>query len=57
MAERTRLFQEDIMCELKLQWDCDKSVARIRLVMTENPSVCATVNWKVCRIAIALYRL
>jgi hypothetical protein len=34
--------------------DCGKSVASIRLVRTENPSACATVNWKVCRVAIAL---
>jgi hypothetical protein len=34
--------------------ETDKSVARIRLVKTENPSVCATVNWKVCRIGIEL---
>jgi hypothetical protein len=36
-----------------------KSVARIRLVKTENHSVCVcvTVNCKVCRSAIALYDL
>jgi hypothetical protein len=40
------------MCHFKLPRDCDKSFARIRLVKTENPSVCGTVNCKVCRIAI-----
>jgi hypothetical protein len=36
---------------------CDKSVGRLRLVKTENPNACVTVNCKVCRIAIALYCL
>jgi hypothetical protein len=31
-----------------------KSVARIRLLKTENPSLYATVNWKVCRSEVAL---
>jgi hypothetical protein len=31
-----------------------KSVTRIRLVKTENTSVCITMNSKVCRLAIAL---
>jgi hypothetical protein len=26
-------------------------------VKTGNPSACAAVNWKVCKLAIALYRL
>jgi hypothetical protein len=34
-----------------------RSVARIRLVDTENPSACAAVNLKVCKSAIALYGL
>jgi hypothetical protein len=32
---------------------CYKSVARIRLMKTEDPSMCATVNCKLCRSAIA----
>jgi hypothetical protein len=39
-----RLSKKDSMCDLKLQWDCYKSVARIRLVKIENPSGCVTVN-------------
>jgi hypothetical protein len=34
-----------------------RSVARRRPVETENPSACATVNWKFCKSAIALYGL
>jgi hypothetical protein len=34
--------------------ETDKSVARTRLVKTENTSTCVTVNCKVCRPAIAL---
>jgi hypothetical protein len=49
-----RLCQEDFMCTLKLERDCYKSVARIRLMKTEKPNACVTVNCKVCRIAIAL---
>jgi hypothetical protein len=32
-----------------------RTVARRRLVKTENPRACATVNWKVCKSAIVLY--
>jgi hypothetical protein len=47
--------QKDFMYDLKLQRDGYKSVARVRLVKAENPSACAAVNWKVCRIAVVLY--
>jgi hypothetical protein len=49
-----RLRKEDSMWDLKWQWNCDKSVARIRLVKTEDPSACVTLNCKVRRIATAL---
>jgi hypothetical protein len=55
--KRIKLRKEDFMCDLTLQWDYDKSVARIRLVKTENSSAFITLNRKVCRIAIALYCL
>jgi hypothetical protein len=42
------------MCDFEVTVRLDKSVARIRLVNTKNPSACATVNWRVCAIAIAL---
>jgi hypothetical protein len=35
-----RLCKEDFMRYLKLQRDCYESVARIRLVKTEDSSVC-----------------
>jgi hypothetical protein len=45
--KRIRLWKEDFMCDLKLQWDCDNSVAMIWLVKTENPIEYITVNCNV----------
>jgi hypothetical protein len=57
------LWREDLACNFKtscmlqLQWDCYKSVARIRLVKTEDTYMRVTVNCKICRSVIALYCL
>jgi hypothetical protein len=61
-ADRLR---EDYACDWKIlgvifevievQVSVLRSVARGRLVEAENPSACATVNWNVCKSAIALY--
>jgi hypothetical protein len=52
-----RRCKEDFIGDLKWQWDCCNSVARIRPVKAENPSACVTANCKLCRVAIALYYL
>jgi hypothetical protein len=52
-----RPWKEDSVCDFKWQWDCFKSVSRIRLVKTENLRACVTVNCKVCRSAMVLYCL
>jgi hypothetical protein len=48
--------RKELVCEEKTSYDSEtyKSVARIRLMKTENPSECTTVNRNVCRIAIAV---
>jgi hypothetical protein len=46
-----RWRKEDFMYDLKWQWDCYKSVAKIRLAKTENPGECVTVNGKVCSLS------
>jgi hypothetical protein len=43
------------MCDVKWQWDCYNSVARIRLVKSEK--TCVVLNCKMCKSAIALYYL
>jgi hypothetical protein len=42
---------------IEVQVSVFRSVARRRLVETENPSACVTVNWNVCKSPIALYGL
>jgi hypothetical protein len=49
-----RLWNEDFMYDLKWQWECYKFIARIRLMKTENPCACVTINYKVRRSATAL---
>jgi hypothetical protein len=46
-----------ILAVIEVQVSVFRSVARRRLVGTENPSACATVNWNVCKSATALYGL
>jgi hypothetical protein len=49
MAFEEETAREELGCEKKTlrvaqwQWDCYKSVARIRLVKTENPGACVPV--------------
>jgi hypothetical protein len=41
--------------DLKMLVSMLRSVARRRLMKTDNPSACAVVNWKVYKSVIALY--
>jgi hypothetical protein len=49
--------RKELGCEKKWQWNCYKSVTRIRLVKTKNPSACATEKCKIRTSVIALYCL
>jgi hypothetical protein len=44
----------ELDCVIRSYSETEKSVARIRLVKTENRRACVTVNCKVCISAIAL---
>jgi hypothetical protein len=53
----TTLCKEDFMWVEVTGRPCDISVARIRLVKTENPNARVTVSCNVCKSMIALYCL
>jgi hypothetical protein len=51
------MARKEFGCEKKWEWDCYKSVARIRLVKNGSPGTWVTVNCNVCISVIALYCL
>jgi hypothetical protein len=66
LVQESFFFSSEVPGWLNKKWQDDfiviwsassvlRSVARRRLVKTEDPSACARVNWKVCKSAIALY--
>jgi hypothetical protein len=57
MARKEFGCEKKTSCVISIYSETYKSVARIRLVKTEKPNVCATMNCKVCRSEIALYYL
>jgi hypothetical protein len=46
--ERNQTVTRRLHMRFEVTMRCDKPVARIRLVKTENPSACVTVNCEVC---------
>jgi hypothetical protein len=57
MARKELGGEKTTSCVVCSHSESYKSVVRIRLVKTENPSVCVIVNCKVFKSAIALYFL
>jgi hypothetical protein len=55
-CENWRLYVWHLKCETVVA-SVLRAIAGRWLVETENPSTCATVNWKVCKWAITLYCL
>jgi hypothetical protein len=56
-CQRRLDWEKKTSCVIWIYSETDKSVARIRLVKSENSGACVTVNCKACRSAIALYCL
>jgi predicted RNA-binding Zn-ribbon protein involved in translation (DUF1610 family) len=49
MARKELDCNKETSCVIGSYSETEKSVAKIRLMKTENSSACVTVNWKVCK--------